>query len=70
MSKICFITKKKVLFGKRRSYAMNKTSRKFFPNLHNHKFWLSKKKKFLTLKITTKALRMIDKNGLNKYIKI
>lgn len=69
MSKFCFITKKKPLFGNKRSYSMNKSKRKFLPNLHNHKFWLSNKNKFIKLKLTCKAIRIINKVGIEKFFK-
>ncbi len=69
MSRICFITKKKPLFGHRRSFAMNFSKRKFLPNLHNRRIWVKEKKKFIRLKISTKAIRIIDKIGINKFLK-
>ncbi len=68
MSKFCFITKKKSLFGNKRSYSMNKSKRKFLPNLHNHRFWLPSKKKFIKLKLTCKAIRIINKIGIEKIL--
>ncbi len=69
MSKFCFITGKKTVFGNNRSYAMNATKRKFYPNVHNHRIWLSNKKKFIKIKISAKALRIIDKCGIDKFLK-
>ncbi|UDG80414.1 50S ribosomal protein L28 [Candidatus Annandia pinicola] len=64
MSRICFITGKKPLFGNNRSHAMNSTKRRFLPNIHTHKFWISKKKKFMKFKISIKGMRIIDKKGI------
>lgn len=64
MSKICFITGKKTLFGNNRSHAMNSTKRRFLPNIHIHKFWILKKKKFIKFKISIKGMRIIDKKGI------
>ncbi len=69
MSKICIITGKKPIFGNKRSHSMNATKRKFLPNLHNHRFWISNKKKFIKLKVTSKAIRIIDKKGINFFLK-
>ncbi|WP_343126593.1 50S ribosomal protein L28 [Buchnera aphidicola] len=69
MTKICQITKKLPLNGNKRSHAMNATKRKFFLNLHKHRFWDPQKKKFITLKISTKALRLINKYGISKILK-
>ncbi len=69
MSKYCFITGKKSIFGNRRSYSMNTSSRKFLPNLHYHRFWLSKEKRFIKIRITAKAIRIINKLGIEKFLK-
>ena len=69
MSRICNITKKKPIFGHNRSHAMNATKKKFLPNLQYHKFWIPKYKKFIKLKISTTAMRLIDKKGIEYFIK-
>jgi large subunit ribosomal protein L28 len=43
--------------------------RKFFPNLHTHKFWVESENKFVTLKLSTKGMRIIDKKGIDKVLK-
>ncbi len=70
MSKFCFITGKKTVVGNNRSYSMNATKRKFYPNIHYHRLWLSDKKKFIKIKLSAKALRIIDKCGIKKLLKI
>ncbi|AAO26816.1 50S ribosomal protein L28 [Buchnera aphidicola str. Bp (Baizongia pistaciae)] len=65
MSKICQITGKKPITGNNRSHAMNATKRRFFPNLHFHKFWNPKTKRFIILRVSAKGMRNIDKLGLN-----
>lgn len=70
MSKICKITGKKPMFGNRRSHAMNANKRKFFPNLHFHKFWNPYTKQFISLRISAKGIRNIDKLGFNNINKL
>ncbi|QJC31816.1 50S ribosomal protein L28 [Enterobacteriaceae endosymbiont of Donacia tomentosa] len=65
MSKICQITGKKTMKGNNRSHAMNATKRKFLLNLHYHRFWLEKKKRFVTLRVSTKGMRLINKKGID-----
>lgn len=67
MSKKCQITGKKPMVGNYRSHAMNANKRRFFPNLHFHKFWNSITKKFVLLKVSAKGMRNIDKLGLNSF---
>ncbi|WP_343154838.1 50S ribosomal protein L28 [Buchnera aphidicola (Pseudoregma panicola)] len=69
MSKICKITKKKTLFGNKRSHAMNSNRRKFKPNIHNHKFWVPSINKFIKIKISAKGIRQINKEGIEKIFK-
>ncbi|QJC35856.1 50S ribosomal protein L28 [Enterobacteriaceae endosymbiont of Donacia sparganii] len=64
MTKICQITGKKTIKGNNRSHAMNATKRKFSPNIHYHKFWLQKEKKFITIRTSTKGMRLINKKGI------
>ncbi|MEC7832805.1 MAG: 50S ribosomal protein L28 [Pseudomonadota bacterium] len=68
MSKICQITKKSVMSGNNVSHAHNRTKRLFEPNLHNHRFWSEKRKKWITLKLSKKGLRIIDKLGLDRAL--
>ncbi|QJC37485.1 50S ribosomal protein L28 [Enterobacteriaceae endosymbiont of Donacia thalassina] len=64
MTKRCQITGKKTIKGNNRSHAMNATKRKFLPNIHYHKFWLEKEKRFINIRISTKGMRLINKKGI------
>ena len=65
MSKICFLTSKKSIFGNNVSHSNRKTRRKFFPNLHYHKIWIEAKNKFVHLRLSKKGLKTIEKYGLD-----
>ena len=73
MSRICDLTGKKAIGGHSVSFSNRKTKRKFNPNLHNKKFFVPELGEWISLKISTSALRTINKNGisavLNKAIK-
>jgi large subunit ribosomal protein L28 len=47
------------------SHANNKTKRRFLPNLHTHRFWVEAEERFVTLRVTTKGLRTVDKKGID-----
>tara|TARA_B000000475_G_C15607592_1_gene287554 strand:- start:49 stop:288 length:240 start_codon:yes stop_codon:yes gene_type:complete len=64
MSRICEITGKKVMSGNNVSHAKNKTRRKFYPNLHTKKFFVPETGETVILKVSTNAIRTIDKNGI------
>tara|TARA_B100001250_G_C19527648_1_gene668849 strand:- start:108 stop:344 length:237 start_codon:yes stop_codon:yes gene_type:complete len=68
MSKYCFVTGKKPMFGNNVSHAKNKTRRRFNINLQKKKFWLSDEKRFVTLRVSTHGMRIIDKKGIRKVI--
>lgn len=69
MARVCQITGKKTQVGNNVSHANNKTKRKFYPNLHKKKFYLESKGEWITLKVSTKALRTINKKGVEAVIK-
>ena len=64
MSRICQITGKKVMVGNNVSHANNRTKRKFYPNLQTKKFFVSETGETIILKVSTNALRTIDKKGI------
>ena len=69
MSRCCEITKKGVLVGNRVSHSNIKTKHRFLPNLQKKRLWSSALNKFVTLKLSTSAIRTIDKIGLDKVLK-
>ncbi len=69
MSKICDLTGKKVISGNNVSHSHRKTRRKFYPNLQTKRFFLVEEDKWITLKVSTSAIRNIDKLGLSECIK-
>jgi large subunit ribosomal protein L28 len=69
MSKVCDITGKRARSGNNVSHANNKTKRKFKPNLHTKRFYIAEEDKWVTLKVSTTALRTINKNGISAVLK-
>ena len=63
MSRVCMVTGKKPVTGNNVSHANNKTRRRFSPNIHSHRFWVESEKRFVKLRLSTKGMRIIDKNG-------
>ena len=64
MSRICQITGKKVVAGNNVSHAKNRTKRKFYPNLQTKKFFVPETGETVILKVSTNAIRTIDKKGI------
>ena len=69
MARICDITRKKVMVGNNVSHSNRKTKRKFYPNLQTKKFFIPESGEWITLKVSTSALRTIDKNGITSVLK-
>jgi large subunit ribosomal protein L28 len=69
MSKVCEITGKKVITGNHVSHSHHKTRRKFQVNLHTKKFYIPEEDKFVTLKVSAKGMRIIDKVGISNALK-
>ena len=63
MVKKCSITKKKPMSGNNVSHAVNKTKRRFYPNLHNVSFFSEVLGKKIKLKVTSKGIKTVEKNG-------
>jgi large subunit ribosomal protein L28 len=69
MARVCQVTGKKPVTGNNVSHANNKTKRKFYPNLQKKRFYLPEEDRWITLKVSTQALRTINKNGLLNTLK-
>ena len=69
MSKVCDLTGKRAKSGNNVSKANNKTKRKFFPNLHKKRFYIPEQDTWITLKVSSTALRTINKNGINSVLR-
>ena len=57
------------MVGNNVSHANNKTRRRFLPNLHTQRFWLESERRFVTLRVSRKGLRLIDKRGIEEVVK-
>ena len=65
MSKVCQITGRKRMIGNNVAHSKLRTKRDFSLNLKTKKFWSESEQRFITLKVTTKGMRIIEKNGLD-----
>ena len=65
MSRVCQVTGKAPMVGNNVSHANNKTKRRFLPNLQYRRFWVESENRFVRLRVTNAALRLIDKKGID-----
>ncbi|MEW5702841.1 MAG: 50S ribosomal protein L28 [Candidatus Zixiibacteriota bacterium] len=63
MSKVCAITGKKPGSGHTVSHANKKSKRRFNPNLISKRVWVPEEKRWVRMRISTKALKTLDKKG-------
>lgn len=69
MARVCQVTGKKPITGHHVSHSNIKTKRRFLPNLQTKRFFFAEEDRWVTLKVSTEAIRTINKNGLSSVIK-
>ncbi|MCB1020811.1 MAG: 50S ribosomal protein L28 [Acidobacteria bacterium] len=68
MAKVCVLTGKRPISGNNVSHANNKTRRRFEPNLQWKRLWLPSEKRWVRLRLTAKAIKIINKRGIESVI--
>lgn len=68
MSRVCQVTGKGPITGNNVSHANNKTRRRFLPNLHVHRFWVETEHRFVSLRVSSHGMRIIDKRGIDAVL--
>jgi large subunit ribosomal protein L28 len=69
MARVCQVTGRKPVTGHKVSFSNKKAKRRFFPNLQTKRFYSVEEDRWITLKLTTDAIRTINKNGLQSVLK-
>ena len=69
MARVCQVTGRKPVTGHKVSFSNKKAKRRFLPNLQTKRFFFAEEDRWITLKLTTDAIRTINKNGLNSVVK-
>ncbi|HEU5056240.1 MAG TPA: 50S ribosomal protein L28 [Kofleriaceae bacterium] len=69
MSRVCQITGKKPLVGNRVSHSNRKTKRRLEVNLRNKRFWFEEEGRWIRLRLSARAMRLIDKVGLAEVVR-
>ena len=68
MARVCQVTGKRPMVGNLVSHANNKTKRRFLPNLHYRRFWIESENRWVRLRVSNAALRLIDKVGIDQVV--
>ncbi len=69
MSRYCQVTQRGPSFGNKVSHAHNKTRRRFDLNLFRKRFWLDEENRWVSLRVSAKGLRIIDKKGITTVVR-
>jgi large subunit ribosomal protein L28 len=69
MSRRDDITGRKAMNGYRSSKANNKTKHRFHLNLQKRRFYIPEEDRWVTLKVTAKTIRTINKKGILAVLK-
>ena len=68
MARVCQVTGKRPMVGNKVSHANNRTKRRWLPNLQYRRFWVESENRWVRLRVTNAALRLIDKVGIDKIV--
>jgi len=69
MARVCQVTGKKPIVGNKVSHSNIKTKRRFLPNLQTKRFYFVEEDRWISLKVSSDAIRTISKNGLASVVK-
>ena len=69
MAKVCDITGKKAIVGHKVSHSNIKTKRRFYANLQKKKFFIPEENRWVELKVSTSAIRTINKKGISAVLR-
>ena len=69
MAKACQITGRKRMVGYNVAHSKLRTKREFGLNLKTKKFWSEAEQRYITLKVSTKGMRTIEKKGIDAALK-
>lgn len=69
MARVCQVTGKRPMVGNNVSHSNIKSKRRFLPNLQKKRFYYAEEDRWITLKLSTDAIRTINKNGLDAVVK-
>ena len=68
MARVCEVTGKKPAVGHKVSHSNIKPQRRFLPNLQYKRFWVESENRWVRLRVSSAALRLIDKNGIDTVL--
>lgn len=70
MARRCQVTGKGPQYGNNVSHAHNRTKRRFLPNLQKKRIWVQELNRYVTVKLSAKAIKTISRNGTGELAKL
>jgi large subunit ribosomal protein L28 len=68
MSRRCEVSGAQPSFGNAVSHSHRRTRRRWNPNLQRHRYWLASERRWVTLRLTAKAMRTVDRDGIERVV--
>jgi large subunit ribosomal protein L28 len=68
MSAVCQVTGRRPGYGKRVSHSHTRTNRRWLPNLQRRRYRLPSENRFVTLRVSTKGIKTIDRHGIEAVV--
>ncbi|MDT7632013.1 MAG: large subunit ribosomal protein [Pseudonocardiales bacterium] len=68
MSRRCQLTGRQPGFGKSVSHSHVRTNRRWDPNVQTRRYWLPTEGRYLRLKLSTKAIKVVDRDGIEAVV--
>lgn len=69
MARKCVVMGKKPGFGNNVSHSHRRTRRRFDVNMQTKRYWVPKLNRMLTLRLSAKAIKTIDKKGVDAVVR-
>jgi large subunit ribosomal protein L28 len=69
MARRCVLTGKRPNVANKVSHSNIKTKKRQLPNLQKKKIWYPEESRFVTLRLSTRAMRTLRKKGLHTFAK-
>ncbi|AMS26436.1 50S ribosomal protein L28 [Bacteroidetes bacterium UKL13-3] len=67
--RVCDLTGKSAMVGNKVSHSNAKTKRRFYPNLQDKKFFIPEENMWISLRVSTKAMKTINKKGITAVLR-
>jgi large subunit ribosomal protein L28 len=68
VSNVCQVTGRKPTFGNNVSHSHRKTRRRWDPNIQKKRYWIPSEKRWVTLTLSAKGIKIIDKQGIERVL--